>query len=45
MHPEEFNKDRVKGFCTEHKLRYYSHKVHLGAFAIPQYMLDALETS
>ena len=42
VHPEKIDKKRIDSFVKQHKLRYYSQKMHLASFVLPQYMLDVL---
>ena len=39
-HPEKIDKARVKAFCKEKKMKYYSHGIHLGAFCLPTYLKE-----
>jgi len=44
-HPEKIDKTRIKAFCKEKKLKYYSHGIHLNAFCLPNYLKEILGIS
>ena len=42
-HPSKVNKERISAFVKQHDLKYYNHKVHHAAFALPNYVKKFIE--
>jgi spermidine synthase len=44
-HPNRINKERVKAFEAEHKLKYYNYNIHNASFCLPNYLKETLGVS
>jgi len=42
VHPKKIDKQRVKAFAKDQKLRYYSYGMHMATLQLPNYVRDML---
>lgn len=42
VNPKRIDKERVKAFSKDNKLRYYNYNVHLAAFCLPNYLKEGI---